>query len=139
MAKTIVQKVVFKNTTPKKLYDLYSDAKLHSVISGSPVIFSKKKGGKFSSHNGYITGTNLLLVENKFIVQTWRGMDWDPGDSDSIFTIYLETKKKDTVLHAIHSNVPDKAEAGISKGWYDHYWNPWKQFLAGKPIKRPTM
>lgn len=27
--------------------------------------------------------------------------------------------------------------ASLDKGWHGHYWNPWKQHLAGKPITRP--
>jgi activator of HSP90 ATPase len=139
MAKTIVQKVVFKNTTPKALYDLYMDAKLHSLIAGGPVKISNKEGTDFSAHNGYITGKNLHLVKDELIVQAWRGMDWDKNELDSLFAIKLEKKGKDTVLHAVHALVPDKAAAGVDKGWHDHYWKPWKQHLAGKPIKRPKM
>jgi hypothetical protein len=38
-----------------------------------------------------------------------------------------------------HANVPDDSAADIEKGWFDHYWNPWKQYLAGKEITRPQM
>ena len=139
MAKTIVQKIVFKNTTSKALYDLYMDAKKHSMISGGPAEISAKEGTKYSVHGGYITGKNLQLVKNKLIVQTWRAVGWDKNDVDSTFIINLEEKGKDVVLHAIHANLPDKAAAGIDKGWHDHYWNPWKQHLAGKEITRPKM
>jgi hypothetical protein len=64
---------------------------------------------------------------------------WNNNDEDSIFIIHLAQKGKDTVLHMVHANVPDKAAAGIEKGWKDHYWKPWKQHLAGKPITRPAM
>ena len=139
MAKTIVQKVVFKNTTPKALYELYMDAKKHSMISGGRAEISAKEGTKYSVHGGYITGKNLQLVKNKLIVQTWRAVGWDKNDVDSTFIINLEEKGKDVVLHAIHANLPDKAASGIDKGWHDHYWNPWKQHLAGKEITRPKM
>src|SRR5690349_1370205 len=139
MSKTIVQKVVFKNTTPKALYELYMDAKKHSLVTGGPALISTKEGSKYSVHGGYIKGKNLHLVKNKTIVQTWRAKDWDKSDMDSTFIIHLEQNGKDTVLHAVHANVPDKSAAGIDKGWFDHYWNPWKQHLAGKPITRPQM
>lgn len=139
MAKTIVQKVLFKNTTPKALYDLYVDAKKHSMISGAPASISSKIGSKYSLHHGYITGKNLHLVKDRQIVQTWRGSNWEKNDADSTFIINLERKGKDVVLHAIHANVPDKHAGHLSKGWYDHYWNPWKQYVAGKPITRPEM
>jgi activator of HSP90 ATPase len=139
MAKTIVQKVVFKNTTPQKLYELYMDAKLHSSIAGSPAKITKKEGSPFSAHGNYITGKNLHLVPGKLIVQTWRTAEWDKSVLDSVFSMSFEQKGKDTVLHAVHSNIPDKSVKSIDKGWHDHYWKPWKQHLAGKVITRPKM
>ena|SRR5215469_1438010 len=139
MPKTISHKVVYKKTTPKILYDLYTNAKKHSMIAGSPVKISAKEGSDFSAHGDYITGTNLKLIKDKLIVQSWRSKSWDSSDTDSIFMILLEPKGKDVIVHAVHANVPDAHVESIDKGWYGHYWNPWKQFLAGKPITRPTM
>ncbi len=139
MAKTIVQKITFKNTTPAKLYEFYMDSKLHSKLTGAPAKITKKVGSPFSAHGNYISGRNLHLVPNKQIVQTWRGMDWKKSDLDSVFSINLEQAGKDTILHAVHSNVPDKAAPGINKGWHDHYWKPWKAHLAGKVIPKAKM
>lgn len=139
MAKTIVQKVVFKNTTTKTLYDLYMNAKKHSKVTGAPAVITTKVGTKYSAHGSYITGENLHLIKDKLIVQTWRAQGWDPGDADSVFMIYLEQKGKNVELHAVHSNLPDKHSDHIAKGWFDHYWNQWKLYLAGKPIMRPNM
>lgn len=139
MPKTISHKVVYKKTTPKALYDLYMNAKKHSMIAGSPVTISLKEGSVFSAHGDYIKGTNLKLIKDKLIVQTWRAQDWSEADGDSIFMILLEQKGKDVIMHAVHANVPEAHFKSIDKGWFDHYWNPWKQFLSGKPITRPTM
>jgi activator of HSP90 ATPase len=140
MAKTIVQKVVFKNTTSKALYDLYMDAKKHTAATGASAKIFAKEGTEYSAHDGYITGKNIQLVKNKLIVQTWRAQGWDKNEIDSIFIIKLEPKGKDVVLYAVHANLPDKHAASIDKGWHDHYWEPWKKYLAGKPIaKSPEM
>jgi activator of HSP90 ATPase len=139
MAKTISHKVIYKKTTPKSIYDLYMNAKKHSMIAGGPVQISAKEGTSFSAHGGYISGTNLKLIKDKLIMQTWRAQNWDKTDGDSIFMIMLEPKGKDVIVHAVHTNVPDAHVASIDKGWHDHYWNPWKQYLAGKPITRPAM
>ena len=139
MAKHISQKITFKKTKPKALFDLYMNAKQHSHIAGSPVKISSKTGSAFSAHGGYITGSTVHTVKDKIIVQNWRAANWDATDPDSVFTIVLEPSGKDTVLYAIHSNVPDAHFEGVKKGWPNHYWNPWKQHLAGKKIKRPTM
>jgi activator of HSP90 ATPase len=140
MSKTIIQKIVFKNTKPKALYDLYMNTKKHSAATGAPAVIADETGSVFTTHGGYISGKNLLLVKNKTIVQTWRTMEWNKKDPDSIFIIHLDADGDDTILHATHANVPDKYAPSINKGWHAHYWKPWKKYLEGKPIaKSPTM
>jgi activator of HSP90 ATPase len=136
MSTTIVQKVLFKNTTTKDLYDLYMNAKKHSATTLAPAKITDKEGAAFSAHGGYISGKNLRLVKNKLIVQTWRAQSWSKEDADSVFIIHLEQKGKDVVLHATHANVPDQHEESLSKGWHNHYWKPWKKFLSGKLMKK---
>lgn len=140
MAKTISQKVTFKNTKPKALYGLYMDSKKHAKATGAPAKLSKKEGGEYSVHNNYIKGKNIKLIKDQFIMQTWRAVDWTEAEADSVFIINLEKKGKNTILHAIHLNVPDAHAEGVEKGWFSHYWEPWKLYLKGKPIaKSPEM
>ena len=139
MPKTIVQKVLFKNTTPKALYNLYMNAKQHSLVTGGPAKISDKEGSSFSAHGDYIKGKNLHLVKDKVIVQTWRAQGWNKNDVDSIFSINLEQKGKDVLLHAVHANLPDTAAASIDKGWHEHYWNHWKQYIAGEKLTKGKM
>ena len=129
MPQTIIQKIIFKNTDPKILYDLYMDSKKHSAATGAPAKISAKVGGSFSAHRDYIKGKNIHLITDKTIVQTWRALDWNEKDEDSVFIINFETKGKDTILHVFHINVPDKHTENLDKGWHDYYWNPWKQYL----------
>ena len=139
MSKTIEQKVVFKNTTPRALYKLYMDAKLHGLVTGGVTKITAKAGSPFTACDNYITGKTLHLVKDELIVQTWRGKDWDKADPDSVFTLRFEKKGKDAVVFMVHAFVPDKEAKGITSGWNDFYWTPWKQHLAGKPISRPKM
>jgi activator of HSP90 ATPase len=136
MPKTIVQKIVFKNTTPKALYDLYMNAKKHSKVTLAPAKISNKVGEKYSAHGGYISGENLYLIKDKLIVQSWRTQEWDAKEMDSTFIIEIEPKGKNVVLHMVHANVPDKHSDSIDKGWHTHYWEPWKKSLAGKPMEK---
>ncbi|MFI5171428.1 MAG: SRPBCC domain-containing protein [Chitinophagales bacterium] len=131
MAKSIIQEVVFKNTTPQQLYELYMDAKKHALSTGVAADITGKEGANFSTQDGYITGKNLHLVKNKMIVQTWRANDWEKTDDDSIFIIYLEAKGKDTKLLMTHANVPDNQAKDLETGWFDYYWKPWKKYLKG--------
>jgi len=133
MPKTITQKVVFKNTTPAKLYAMYLDSKQHAAITGGmPAKISAKEGAKYSAHDGYINGKNLQLKKNELIVQSWRSADWKKDEADSTFILMFEQKGKDAVIHMTHANVPDREADGIKQGWIDYYWTPWKQVLAGK-------
>jgi hypothetical protein len=54
MEKHITQKISFKKTKPKALFDLYMNGKRHARISGSPVTISSKSGAAFSAHGGFI-------------------------------------------------------------------------------------
>ncbi len=139
MAKTIVQKVLFKNTSPKEIYNLYMNAKLHTFITGAPAKISNKTGAAFTAHGSYIAGKNLYLVNDKLIVQTWKAENWTREDPDSIFMIALEQRGNDVVLHATHANVPDREEGSLKDGWHSYYWKPMKQYLAGKEITRVAM
>jgi activator of HSP90 ATPase len=136
---TIIQKVVFNNTTTNQLYYLYMDPKIASEIAGNPVQISETPGSKMEAFGGYITGKILQVVKNKLVVQSGRGSDWTNTDSDSAFLLSFEQKGSDCVLNVVHANVPDDKSENLDKGWYDHYWNPWKQYLEGKPITRPAM
>ncbi|MEP6647936.1 MAG: SRPBCC domain-containing protein [Saprospiraceae bacterium] len=139
MSKTIVQKIIFKNTTPKVLYDLYMNEKKHAMVTGAPASIPAKVGSNYTAHNNYIKGKTLHLVKDKLIVQTWRALGWDEEDVDSTFIIHLEPKGKNVVLHAIHANLPDKHAGHIDTGWHEHYWDRWKDYLAGKPMKEAKM
>src|ERR1700731_3299779 len=112
---TIIQKVVFKNTKIKQLYDLYMDAKLHGLITAGPVKISEKVGSSLNVFGGYITGKTLQIIKNKLIVQSWRGSDWSAKDKDSAFILSFEQKGKDAVLNVFHISLPDNKAAGLEK------------------------
>jgi activator of HSP90 ATPase len=126
MSKTITQKVLFKNTTPKVLYDLYMDAKKHSEVTGGKAVITKKEGAKFSAYNKYITGKNLQLIKDKLIVQSWRASDWQESDMDSTFILSFTQKGNDVVMEMVHANVPDEQAKSLTKGWDEYYWLLWK-------------
>ena len=137
MAKTIQQKITFKNTTTDVLYNFYMNAKLHSQLTGGPAKISAKEGSAFSAYNGYCWGKTLQLVKNKLIVQSWRASDWNQNDVDSTFILLFESKGKDVAVTMIHANVPDNQAKNLAGGWNDFYWTPWKNYLTGKKSAKP--
>ena len=135
MAKTIIQKVLFKNISAATLYNTYVNAKEHSAAIGSSAKIQNKEGTKFSAWDSYITGKNLQLVKNKLIVQSWRESDWSKSDIDSTFILSFGQKGKDGIINMVHVNVPDKRAGGIKKGWNTYYWDLWKKYFAEKNKK----
>lgn len=134
MAKTITERVVFKNATVKDLYELYMNAAKHTASTGYPASIEDKVGAEFSASGDYFTGKNLHLVRNQLIVQTWRAADWNETDGDSIFLLSLEQKGKDAILNMVHAFLPDQQAEDIKRGWTTYYWKPWKMYLEGKQM-----
>ena len=79
MATEIHQEVTFK-AKPKDVYSAIMETKKHTAFTKNGLAkISKKVGGTFSAHGGYISGFNLDLNENKRIVQAWRAKNWPKG------------------------------------------------------------
>ena len=135
MAKTLTQKILFKNSKPETLYNMFLTGKHHSAFIGGEAKISSKEGAAFSVYDGYAVGKNLQLIKDKLIVQSWFAADWSERDLDSTLILLLEEKGKDTIINMTHANIPNAHVKGIKQGWTDFYWKPWRKYLAG--IKKP--
>ena len=135
MAKTIQQNVTFK-AKAAKLYALYADSKLHSAATGQKASVGPV-GGKFSAFGGMVTGKILQAVKNKSIVQTWRSKGWKKADPDSILILTFEDTKGGGRVSMVHANVADHDAKGVTAGWNNFYWDPWRKYLRNmvKPAK----
>jgi activator of HSP90 ATPase len=126
--KTIRQSVTFK-ASPKTIYEMLMDSRKHAAFTGSKARISRKVGGKFTAYDDYISGTNLELVPNKKIVQSWRGNDWPEGHFSQA-TFAFKAVKGGTRLTFIQTGVPAEQYEGIKKGWIEFYWEPMKAVLG---------
>jgi activator of HSP90 ATPase len=126
MPKTIQQTVTFK-APPHEVYEALMDSSKHSKFTGSEASISRDVGGEFSVFGGGLSGTNLELMPDKKIVQSWRATaeGW-PEDHYSTVTFTLEEVEDSTRLTLIHTEVPDEAYDSISEGWGKYYWTPMK-------------
>ncbi len=98
------------------------DSAKHSEFTGAPAEISREVGGKFSIMGGGLSGTNLELVPDQKIVQSWRFGDWSEGHFSTV-TFALEAIDGGTRLNLTHADVPDDAFEGVSQGWHDYYWS----------------
>jgi len=127
--KTIRQSVTFE-TNPRVIYEMLMDSRKHARFTGEKAVISRKVGGKFTAYAGYINGGNLELVQDKKLVQSWRGSDWPEGHYSKA-TFALARTKTGTRLTFTQTGVPDDQFRPISLGWKEHYWKKMKAILEG--------
>ena len=128
MSKLVRQSVTFK-ATPHQVYEALMDSRKHAQFTGDAASISRKVGGKIMAYGGYITGTNLELVPDKKIVQTWHAADWPEGHTSRVTFRLTPAEGGGAHLTFTHSGVPDEHYKAIKQGWIDNYWTPMKAML----------
>jgi len=132
--KTIRQKVTIP-ATPKEVYSAYVDPKKHSAFTGSKATFNPRVGGKFTTWDGYISGKNLELDEDKRIVQEWVTTEWPKDFPPSRLELVFKKVKSGTEISMIHSDVPAEQAEELKEGWEEFYWKPLKDYFKNKNTK----
>ena len=114
---------------PEQVYNAWLDSNLHSVMTGGEAVCSTKMGASFTAWDGYIEGTNLALVPNETIIQSWRTSEFSTNEEDSQIEITLTKVNEGTELALTHTNLPENGEH-YKKGWEDHYFTPMKTYFS---------
>ena len=123
--KTISQTVIITGATPHEIYEIFMDETKHAELVGSTAKISRDIGGKFEAYDGYIEGTNIELIQDKKIVQNWRGVeDYWPSEHYSKLTITFEKDSDGTRATLLQEGVPEEGVDDFDRGWYEFYWNP---------------
>jgi uncharacterized protein YndB with AHSA1/START domain len=116
---------------PEKLFDMYLDAVEHAAFTGLPATIEPRTGGKFRAFDGKLSGTILHIEPKTLIVQTWRSVNWPLTAMDSVLTLTFWPDKDGARIELVHINVADEDFAGVSHGWEQYYWTPWRAYLIG--------
>lgn len=125
--KVIKQSVIFK-ASPHDVYEALMDSKKHAKFTGAQAQISREVKGKFTAYDGWIEGENVQLVQDKKIVQKWRGKDWPEGHF-STATFELKQVSGGTELTFTQTNIPENQYDMVSEGWVEHYWTRMKKML----------
>lgn len=121
---------------PSILYNAWLSGKQHTKMTGGTATGQKKIQSTFTAWNGYITGKNIELIDNKKIKQTWRTLEFDKKQEDSILEIQFTEKSKGiTLLTITHSNLLEK-DIIYKQGWIDNYFNPMQIYFSS--LKKDT-
>jgi len=133
VTKPIVQSVTFK-ASPQELFSIFTDSKKHSAATGAKASVSAKVGARWRAFSGMIHGRNLAVVPGRMIVQAWRASHWKQSDLDSVLIVQFSKAPGGARIELTHVGVPQHDYQGVSQGWPQYYWRPWKAYLqqAGK-------
>lgn len=115
--------------SPQRLYQAILDQKQFAAFSGMPATLDPTPGGAFFMFGGLIVGRTVELVPDQRIVQAWRPTHWDEGIY-SIVHFEFKPRAAETTLVFDHTGFPAGEYDSLDSGWYSHYWNPLKKFLA---------
>jgi activator of HSP90 ATPase len=107
------------NATPEEVYLALTNELTLSLWTGAQAKMVAEVGGEFSLWEDSIVGKNLVLEENKKIVQQWYFGD---QPEDSIVTIKLHQHKRGTSVELIHTNIPEEDYENITDGWNTDYF-----------------
>ncbi len=137
MTPVIYSWAVYHNRKPADLYEMFMDSALHTAATGSPAKISPKVGGNWSAFEGMIYGKNLVLVPNRMIVQSWRSSAWKAEDPDSILVVQFEKSASGgAVVELAHVGVPKYDHKGVTQGWIEYYWKPWKEYIRSQKRRK---
>jgi activator of HSP90 ATPase len=125
----IIQQSVRFRTSPKALFEMYMDSRMHSKSTGLPARVSRRVGGRFRAFAGKLEGKNLLIIPSKQIVQFWRATHWKKDDW-SILILTFGKVAGGAQIDLVHVGVPSYDHRGVQEGWPKFYWKPWKKFLS---------
>jgi activator of HSP90 ATPase len=135
MSKAIQQSVRFA-ASPQELFEMYVDSKKHSAATGGRAKIGGKVGAAFTAWNGQLRGKKLLIVPNHFVMRAWRSTHWPASDPDSLLLLAFKEAPGGGQVELLHVNVPEHDHLGVTKGWKQYYWQPWKKYIAAQKKKK---
>jgi uncharacterized protein YndB with AHSA1/START domain len=119
--------------TPDAIYAAWLDSVGHTGMTGAKrAEASAVVGDRFTAHDGYISGTNLVLEPSRRIVQSWRTTRFTDADPDSRIEVTLEPVAGGTRVTVAHSSVPDGHTGYQDGGWQHNYFDPMKTYFRSQ-------
>ena len=129
MRSTISQSIVLP-APAATLYETYVDPVRHAELTGAPVVIGIEPGAAFRAFDGAISGTMLCVRPPLLVVQFWRSINFNDTDSDSTLILAFVPQGRDGRIELIHLDVPEQDYQGVTTGWENFYWGPWRRLLS---------
>ena len=127
--RSVIRQSVILPAPAEALFDAYLSPSKHGAITGAAVMIGVDAGASFQAFDGVLTGTILVVISPRLIVQSWRSIEFGANDPDSTLILAFIPEGKQGRIDLVHLDVPDHDFDGVSKGWEKYYWVPWRQYL----------
>ncbi len=131
-----MRNVIFKSVelpaTADKLFEMYLDSTTHTAITGLDASVSAENGSAFQAFGGLLTGKMLQVVKPRLIVQAWRSVSFHETDPDSILILSFSDEGSNGRIDLVHLDVPDHDYDGVTQGWDEKYFEPWRAYLENR-------
>jgi activator of HSP90 ATPase len=112
------------------LYATYLDPVKHGEMTGALVTIGAEPGSPFSAFGGSLTGTTLVTIPSRLVVQSWRSTNFGPDDPDSTLIFTFVPEGSNGRIDLVHLDVPEVDYQGVTEGWEKYYWTPWRCYLT---------
>lgn len=130
--KNVIFKSVELPATADKLFEMYLDSTTHSAITGLDASVSAENGSDFQAFGGLLTGKMLQVVRPRLIVQAWRSVSFHETDPDSLLILSFSDEGSNGRIDLVHLDVPDHDYDGVTRGWDEKYFEPWRVYLENR-------
>jgi activator of HSP90 ATPase len=134
--RNVIRQTIVLPAPAETLFDMYLDPSKHQAITGASVDIGDEKSANFKAFDGALTGTILEVIKSRLIVQSWRSNAFKAEDPDSTLILSFTPKGDEGQIDLIHIDVPDHDYDGVTQGWENYYWAPWRAYLATNAVQR---
>jgi activator of HSP90 ATPase len=128
--RSVIQQSIVLPAPAEALYAMYLDPAKHTEFTGAPVTIDTKAGSPFQAFGGSLSGSMLTVVPSTLIVQSWRSVNFNADDPDSTLILTFTPQGVHGRIDLVHLDVPEQDRQGVTDGWEQYYWTPWRNYLA---------
>ncbi|UKN02359.1 SRPBCC domain-containing protein [Paracrocinitomix mangrovi] len=114
-----------------RIYKDWLSSDGHTNMTGGEAEISSDSTARFTAWDGYISGQNLQLEENKRIFQSWRTVEFpEDAEHSKLEVIFEEIDPNSTKVTITQSNIPEGDGKKYEDGWKAHYFEPMTEYYS---------
>jgi activator of HSP90 ATPase len=128
--RSIISQSIVLPAPAESLFEMYMDPGKHAAITGTPVTISATPGSPFEAFGGSISGVTLQVIRPWLVIQSWRSTNFNADDPYSTLILAFTPDGTNGRIDLVHLDVPAVDYQGVTDGWEQYYWGPWRRYLA---------